>query len=126
MVVGAAPPTVYYASRSLATRKTLSELAYTMADVWRVLEGVLRCHVLTICHLPYCRNLPSLTFTVHLGLSTESTGMRYIQVASVVLRSGSLGLVVSELFIQGESLSFEYSFSSFPVVVRVAVCVEWP
>ena len=97
-----------------------------MADVWRVLEEVLRCHILTICHLPYCRNLPSLTFTVHLGLSTESTGMRYIQVASVVLRSGSLGLVVSELFIQGESLSFEYSFSSVPVVVRVAVCVEWP
>ena len=77
-----------------------------MADVWRVLEGVLRCHILTICHLPYCRNLPSLTFTVHLGLSTESTGMRYIQVASVVLRSGSLGLVVSDAFHSGGESEF--------------------
>ena len=132
MVVGAAPPHRLLRVAVSSYPETLSELAYTMADVWRVLEGVLRCHILTICHLPYFRNLPSLTLTAHLRFSTESTGMRYTQVASGVLGSGSLGLVVSDALHSGGELEFRVLLLFLPrrcaggclcgVAVKTAAC----
>ena len=52
--------------------------------------------------------------------------MGYTQVLFWSSCLGGLGMGGKLLFIQGESSSFEYSFSTIPVDVWVTIRVEWP
>ena len=80
----------------------------------------------SLCYLPYCRILPALSITVRIGYSTEAAGVGYTQVLFWSSCLGGLGMGGKLLFIQGESSSFEYSFSTIPVNVWVTIRVEWP